>query len=286
MATTDQQYYQNSSNWGEDQYVMMSDIVNNFMLFNVGDDKLINSISRFDVVFHAKRGLQELHYDALNDFSSLELEMPDTLQITLPRNYVRMVRVSWVDGEGKLHPMINGNYTTSVDKAYLQDDQGNVLFSEAGDALDGTPLMDIRNMQTSETQDTLNDSAYSFAYGGRFGMDTANSTINGTYNINKKLGVVRFSSDSVGKLIVMEYITDGLSGNDESDLKVHKQAEDYLYKYILHEVLKNKFGVQEYIVNRVRRQAFAALKNTKIRMMDIHPMDMIQALRGRNKWIK
>jgi hypothetical protein len=286
MAITDQQYYQNSSNWGQDQYVMMSDIINNFMLFNVGDDKLINSISRFDIVFHAKRGIQELHYDALNDFTALEMELPDTLQITLPRDYVRMIRISWVDNEGKLHPMINGNYTTSVDKAYLQDDQGNVLFSEAGDALEGTPLMDIRNMQTSETQDTLNDSAYSFAYGGRYGMDTANSTINGTYNINKKLGVVRFSSDSVGKLIVMEYITDGLSNTDESDLKIHKQAEDYLYKYILHEVLKNKFGVQEYIVNRVRRQAFAALKNTKIRMMDIHPMDMIQSLRGRNKWIK
>ena len=286
MAITDQQYYQNSSNWGEDQYVMMSDIVNNFMLFNVGDDKLINDISRFDVVFHAKRGLQELHYDALNDISALELEMPDTLQIVLPRDYVRMVRISWVDSEGKLHPMINGNYTTSVDKAYLQDDQGNVLFSEAGDALEGTPLMDIRNMQTSETQDSLNDATYSAAYGGRFGMDTANSTINGTYNINKSLGVVRFSSDSVGKLIVMEYITDGLSNNSESDLKVHKQAEDYLYKYILHEILKNKFGVQEYIVNRVRRQASASLKNTKIRMMDVHPMDMIQALRGRNKWIK
>jgi len=185
-----------------------------------------------------------------------------------------------------LRTMINGNYTTSVDKAYLQDDQGNILFSEDGDALEGTPLMDIRNMQASETKDTLNDSAYSFAHGGIYGMDTSKSTINGTYNINKKLGVVRFSSDSVGKLIVMEYITDGLSNNNESDLKVHKQAEDYLYKYILHEVLKNKFGVQEYIVNRVRRQAFASLKNTKIRMMDIHPMDMIQALKGRNKWIK
>ena len=286
MATTDQQYYQNSTNWGEDQYVLMADIINNFMLFNVGDDKLINDISRFDVVFHAKRGLQELHYDALNEIRGLELEMPDTLQITLPRDYVRMVRVSWADGEGKLHPMVNGNYTTSVDNAYLQDDQGNILFSEDGVALSGTPLMDIRNMQASETQDTLNDSAYNFAFGGRFGLDPANATVNGTYNINKTLGVIRFSSDCAGKLIILEFISDGLSNTAEGDLKVHKQAEDYLYKYILHEVLKNKFGVQEYIVNRVRRQAFAALKNTKIRMMDIHPMDMIQALRGRNKWIK
>ena len=71
MATTDQQYYQNSTNWGEDQYVLMADIINNFMLFNVGDDKLINDISRFDVIFHAKRGLQELHYDALKEVNGL-----------------------------------------------------------------------------------------------------------------------------------------------------------------------------------------------------------------------
>jgi hypothetical protein len=286
MATTDQQYYQNSSNWGQDQYLLMSNIINNFMLFNVGDDKLINDISRFDVVFHAKRGLQELHYDALNDITALELEMPNTLQIVLPKDYVRLVRVSWVDNKGKLRPMITGKYTTSVDQAYLQDDQGAILFSEQEDALEGTPLMDIRNMSVDESQEERESASTDSFLGGRFGMDPANANVNGTYNINKSLGVIRFSSDTAGKLIVLEYITDGISNISEGDLKVHKQAEDYLYKYILHEILKNKFGVQEYIVNRVKRQAFASLKNTKIRMMDIHPMDMIQALNGKNKWIK
>ena len=54
MALTDKQYYENSSNWGSYQFVKLSDIINNFYAFYVGDDKIINDISRYDVVFHAK----------------------------------------------------------------------------------------------------------------------------------------------------------------------------------------------------------------------------------------
>ena len=80
MAITDQQYYNDSSNWGGSQYVKLSDVINNFMIINVGDGKIINDVSRFDVIFHAKRALQELHYDALKEVRSIELEMPETLQ--------------------------------------------------------------------------------------------------------------------------------------------------------------------------------------------------------------
>jgi len=288
MAITDQQYYSDSSNWGGSQYVNLSDVINNFMIINVGDGKLINDISRFDVIFHAKRGLQELHYDALKEVRSIEIEMPDTLQITLPRDYVGLVRLSWVDDRGRLHPMTTGKHTTSIDKAFLQDDKGNILFSAGadGEALEGTPLMDIRNMQVAESQDTSNDPLNDFIQGGRFGMDTSTANINGTYNINKSLGVVRFSSDVYGKLIVMEYLTDGLSDVSDSDLKLHKFAEDFLYKYILYEVVRNKFGIQEYIVTRAKRDYFASLKNTKLRMMDVHPLDILQAMKGKNKWIR
>ncbi len=67
MALTDLQYYSDSSNWGNNQFVKLSDIINNFYLFYVGDDKVLSSVKRYDVIFHAKRALQELHYDALKD---------------------------------------------------------------------------------------------------------------------------------------------------------------------------------------------------------------------------
>jgi hypothetical protein len=70
---TGYQYYENSGNlpenvnWGSYQYVSLDDIVNNFMLMYVGNDKLINNVQRYNVLFHAKRGIQEINYDALKE---------------------------------------------------------------------------------------------------------------------------------------------------------------------------------------------------------------------------
>jgi hypothetical protein len=279
---TDQQYYENSSNWGTSQYVTLDSIINNFYLFYVGDNKIINDVDRYDIVFHAKRGLQEIHYDALNDVRALELDLPDDLQLELPKDFVSLVRLSWVDGQGRFHPMIVNNDSAIV-RAYLQDNDYNILFDNLGAALEGDSITDINIASVSNaTQEYLSDeSDYS-----RYGLETSKANVNGTYRLDKKLGVLRFSSDVKGRTVVIEYISDGLTHVDDSDVKVNKLAEDYLYKYIANQILNHKFGVQEYIVRRVKNEAYAALKNLKIRMMNIHPMDLVQAARGRDKWIK
>ena len=51
------QYYENGGvtppdkNWGSYQYISLKDIVNNFMLMYVGNDKLINNSERYNVLF-------------------------------------------------------------------------------------------------------------------------------------------------------------------------------------------------------------------------------------------
>jgi len=285
MALTDQQYYNDSTNWGENQFVLLKDIINNFNAFYVGDDKVINDVQRYDVVFHAKRGLQELHYDALKDVRALELELPDDLQLELPKDFVRLVRLSWVDDRGRLHPMMMDTETT-IAKAYLQDDSYNIIFDNNGAATEGTSVIDTKLAQVSTVDnDHFTNLDYEF-FGGRFGMATEKTNVNGKYNIDKNLGYIRFSSEVKGKAVVIEYITDGLEYLTEDELKVNKLAEDFLYKYIAHQIIQYKFGVQEYIVRRMKNEAFAAMKNMKIRMMDIHPFDLVHAMKGRNKWIK
>ena len=285
MALTDQQYYNDSTNWGENQFVLLKDIINNFNAFYVGDDKVINDVQRYDVVFHAKRGLQELHYDALKDVRALELELPDDLQLELPKDFVRLVRLSWVDDRGRLHPMMMDTETT-IAKAYLQDDSYNIIFDNDGAATEGTSVIDTKLAQVSTVDnDQFTNLDYEF-FGGRFGMATEKTNVNGKYNIDKNLGYIRFSSEVKGKAVVIEYITDGLEYLTEDELKVNKLAEDFLYKYIAHQIIQYKFGVQEYIVRRMKNEAFAAMKNMKIRMMDIHPFDLVHAMKGRNKWIK
>ena len=64
------EYYDNSGvnpqdeNWGSYQYVSLNDIVNNFLLMYSGNHSLINNEERYKIIFHAKRAIQELNYDA------------------------------------------------------------------------------------------------------------------------------------------------------------------------------------------------------------------------------
>ena len=97
----DYTYYENTGNpntedenWGSYQYIPLEDIVNNFMLMYVGNDKLINNVERYNILFHAKRAIQELNYDSLKEIKILELQVCDTLRFVLPSDYVNWVRIS------------------------------------------------------------------------------------------------------------------------------------------------------------------------------------------------
>ena len=75
---TQYQYYENDglnpedANWGSYQYVSLKNIVNNFELMYVGNDKLINNVERYNILFHAKRAIQELNYDSLKEIKILD----------------------------------------------------------------------------------------------------------------------------------------------------------------------------------------------------------------------
>ena len=53
LGTTSQQDYQNSGNLGSYQYTSLEDVINNFIVGYVGENKLIGKVRRTDVAFHA-----------------------------------------------------------------------------------------------------------------------------------------------------------------------------------------------------------------------------------------
>jgi hypothetical protein len=286
MALTQQQYYANDALWGQTQYTKLEDIINNFYAFYVGDDKIINSCKRYDVVFHAKRALQELHYDALKEIRAVEIEVPPQLQMVLPKDFVSLVRLSWIDSKGRFHP-ITENRDTAIGVAYLQNDDAtySYQFDAEGNIEVGSTIARQR-AKTVQPEKQDSTSLLDEMHGGRFGMITDKANINGTYNISKNLGKIEFSTELTDKLIMIEYVTDGLTDLDDSEIQVHKFAENYVFKQIAYAILSTKFGVQEYIVRRFQKEAFAALKNTRIRLNDVNPVDLVKAMNGRNKWIK
>ena len=60
--TTHREYYE-GNDFGNYQFVSLKDIINQFMIVYVGEDKIISKAKRLDVAFHAQRALAELSFD-------------------------------------------------------------------------------------------------------------------------------------------------------------------------------------------------------------------------------
>jgi hypothetical protein len=81
------------SNWGSYQYVSLDNIMTNFELMYDGNHSLVNNENRYKILFHAKRAIQELNYDAFKEIKALELTVYDDLRYVLPSDYVNWVKL-------------------------------------------------------------------------------------------------------------------------------------------------------------------------------------------------
>jgi len=298
---TNYQYYTNNGviptdvNWGSYQYVSLADVVNNFMLMYVGNDKLVNNVDRYAVLFHAKRAVQELNYDALKNIKVIELEIGDDLKMVMPPDYVNYVRISMLKN-GILFPLVE-NRTPMSATAYLQDNNLDIIFDINGEIVTGTSKLDILR-QDKQLYTGMGpyqgqygwywdgDWYFGYNFGKRFGLETDQANVNPKFYINKAAGVIDFSSGVENQIIVFEYISDGMENGDDSLITINKLAEEYLYAYIKWALLNNKYGIQEYVINRLRKEKMAVLRNTKIRLSNLHPSRLLMPLRGRDKQIK
>jgi len=287
-------------NYGSYEYIKLTDAIDNFMVGYVGDGKLIQNAKKSDVLFFAKRSLQEFSYDTLKSIHSQELNIPASLSVILPQDYVNYVRVSWIDQLGVkriIYPA--NNLTIAPFETPIQDQVGVPTQDNFGENIEGTSLTTERwkqandnliNGQQGNNIDEVIDfrNAYGFEgswnWGRQYGLEPQTSQTNGWFNMDEREGKMSFSSDLAGKLIVLEYISDGLAY--DADTKVPKLAEDALYASILHYIISTRSGQQEYLVARLQKDKRAKLRNAKIRLSNIKLDEIVQVMRGKSKWIK
>jgi hypothetical protein len=287
-------------NYGGYSYITLNDAIDNFMVGYVGDGKLIQTAKRSDILFFAKRGLQEFSYDTLKSVKTSELTIPQSLTLPLPQDYVNYVRTSWTDRHGVKHIIYpTNNLTTSPYYTQIQDSKGIPTQDNFGDDIEGTSLIQERwhsnnneelNNYLAESPDTVGfnfTSNGSFIYSNyinQYGLDPQYAQTNGYFNLNEREGKMSFSSGLVGELILLEYISDGLAY--DTDTKIPKLAEEALYTHILHAIISTRANQPEYVVQRLKKERSAKLRNAKIRLSNIKTDEITQVMRGKSKWIK
>lgn len=282
--------------YGDYRYTSLKDIVNNFVVSYIGDGKIINRAKRSDVLFHVKRAIQEFSYDITKVEKIQEVEVGPTLSVPMPRDYVNYSSISYVDDYGIEHSIPRGRITSKPSEAIAQDDYFNYQYDNednlittsnvTDDRFKGLDLQDISGSYSNQdyyhSDDNLGDSL--FQNGTRYGLDPELTNQNGFFIIDENRGTINFTSNFVGVLITIKYISDGLGTDDE--MKVHKLAEEAIYKYVAHAILSSMAQVPEYVVNRFKRERRAAMRNAKLRLYDLKLPELTQVMRGKSKHIK
>ena len=467
-SITSQNYYTgNNSQLQNYQFISLVDIINQFMIGYVGEDKIISKVKRSDVGFFAQRAMQELSFDTFKSCKSMEIDLPASLQMTIPQDYVNWTKISWSDDSGIKHRLYPTNCKTSNPFRPQQDDDGDFVFDtdgsfiESGNLLtnstlqagqNATPLtsgwylnyniennnsqfsavvtaadtaadpitnsvgwfhtthppqanlhsgqnkiigynlpdkhgFQMRNLPIlsgekyqitftlsgyssgtyewiivdenqnykygtqvsadgtytqeidlstgitrtntfparsigfrqngstagnvtidnielirvgwgdesttwgnyssttpSENNDDYEDETYWKLNGERYGLDPQHAPSNGSFYVDCDSGKIHFSSNLSGKTIVLDYLSDGLGTNEE--MKVHKFAEEAMYKHIAYAVLSTRINTPEYVIARFKKERFAEIRKAKLRLSNIKLEEITQVFRGKSKWIK
>ena len=176
-------------------------------------------------------------------------------------------------------------FTNSIDDISVRNSARGGKISEDPDAFQNSSTW--KNFKAStppENQDDYQDDTYWPMEGSRYGLDPQHANVNGSFFIDQRIGKIHFSSNISGKTVILDYISDSL-GTD-AEMQVHKFAEEAMYKHIAHAILATRANTPEYMVQRFKKERFAAVRTAKLRLSNIKLEELTQILRGKSKQIK
>ena len=237
---------------GAYEYTRLHDVIDNFLVAYVGIGKLITSIKRTDVIFHARSGLKEFSYDTLN--------------------------------QSPYYTFIQDNLGNPVQDSNASNTEGSSEMNAAWNATDPRRISGGYINNVTNANGVFDNSVYDGALGQRYGMEPQTSQKNGWFKIDERKGTFNFTSNLANQLILLEYISDGNAY--DLDARIPKLAEEALYAYIIYNILATSSGIQEYIVKRFQKEKSAKLRNAKIRLSNLKIDQIAQVMRGKSKWIK
>tara|TARA_R110000824_G_scaffold2889_7_gene13110 strand:- start:8561 stop:9520 length:960 start_codon:yes stop_codon:yes gene_type:complete len=313
ITLTHEQYYEGKDGvqltgddlqYGNYQFMKIGDVVSDVVATYCGPEKMLEGTRESDVKYHAHRALQELSFDTFRSTKSMEIEIPPSLLMALPHDYVGYTKVTWKDSTGIEHTLYPA-IITSNPKAYLQDANYYLQFdgsNETTTASESNTWADYK--AASSTTNNNNDDdrdLLEFNHGMIYGAEPRHLNANGSFYIDYAKGRIHFSSNCSGKTITLKYISDGVGvlqagtdtgspwateTNPEQDFIVHKFAQEAMVKHILYGCMQGRAKVDHNMLQLLKKEKWAETRKAKIRLSEIKIEEITQIMRGKSKWIK
>ncbi len=275
----------------------LEDVINNFIVAYIGEEKALTKIPRYEVDFWAQRGLQEFSYDVLHSQKSIEAELGPAKTFPLPQDYVSIVQVSFVGDDG-IKKCLLPKRSTGNPTGPLQDNNYEYTFDSNGDLQVASSSDTITRFQDENNPANTPQSAEEYYYSNynndnflyfnkRFGGNPQDMNATGYYVLSEAEGLIYFDGTFAdSNVIVVDYISDGIADNGNlANVFIPKLAEDALYAYMLYNLSKLRPASAQ-LAPLYKKEASAKLRNAKIRLSNYNLKELAQVLRGKAKWIK
>ena len=246
-ATTDQEYYENSDNWGVDACVTLENIIDNIKL-TADDDSYFKKLNRFRASILGKQGIKKLNVDLKSQNKAISIQLSASRIFPFPRYMTNWSIISVVNECGNIEPLNISNKPIVQD--YLQDHDWQLLYDEAGSVLigncfspeEGHCCYKVQGYNKNESDCECTESKFKDSW----------------VKENRAGGYFEFSEDLVDELIVIEFQCAGLDALKDCDILVHNNLELTLEYYIKWRLLEGKRNTPQsdvlYYYERYKRE--------------------------------
>lgn len=127
-------------------FISLNDIINNFIISYTGPGKLIPDSKRTEVVFHARRSLQEFSYETLKGQFLLHEPVSPNVPYDLPKDLVAIVSVK-VDGQTLIESSVN---PPPEDEYFIDYSNNQIILNQENE---GESDFDVKYLSNALTTD-------------------------------------------------------------------------------------------------------------------------------------
>lgn len=275
---TQQQYYEDESQYGQYQYVTLAEIIDGMLAeVTLNEDHYLKNIKRALLLRYAKNAIREVNRQAASEVLEFEITVPDSLVFPMPQecvNYVGVWRVI-MDNSTSSYRLVEVDINDGINTAigYLQDDHGDLLYDDQGQIL----MADSANAIAHAYQ------RYRFAGYYQPTTDASKFSRYGEVKFDKSRGVMVFSSDLSNQEVVIRYVSDGLHASlKESEIRIHKYIRRSVETWIYFEAISRRRNVSASEKQRARIDFNTALHKSKVSLANFDLNQIARIMRSRS----
>lgn len=278
--------------------VKLNQIIKDFIITLDGDDYAGN-VSDSAIRNFALRGIREIGFDLGKKIKSLKLDVQSNDTVTLPDDFVDLLKVGIVDADGIIRVFGNNkniNYsrqivqdttagTEDADGVVIDDDTIETTNSAADPMnIDANLILDRTDSKTA-TSGSGNSSPDAGSYvfdnymaqggpGRLYGVGGGH--LAGEYRLNLDQNRIEIEANSGYSEVVLEYVADEARSTDP---EVHVYAEEALRSYMYYKIIERKSTVPANEKQRARAEYYNERRKANARLSNFTKEEALKTIR-------